>query len=407
MISFVHKLIGSSAGTLGSSLQRGGDGAEIFCVTTLFRHQNQFGLVPKTLSVDGNMSRAASGALLLCRLLSPLPLLLLLLHAPPGSPSAPHRHPLRFSGTLAENSPAGTPVDGLLLPLGAGGCPGADLNASLSGDYASDFRLVRLGGPDRSHLGLVSSRVLDREFIAMYQLTVQLPPRCHRRAAAVQVEVSDRNDNIPRIDGGNQTVEVDALTPLGTEVARFDAKDADAERNGRVTFYASPESDLLHVVPRTGQVRLLGSLLAVGRFSLRLYAADGGDVALISEPVFLHVIVRRSNRARRRPRALSEELSYSVAVPERVTVGELLFTVPDQRFEQRRFEVMSEAESPVRIERDSGRLYLTRSLREPAEVLVKIRDLRGKKALVAPVRKGAERESVLQSISAEPPAVLK
>ncbi|XP_031175500.2 neural-cadherin [Sander lucioperca] len=319
-------------------------------------------------------------AVLLHRLPFHLLPLLLLLHGSPVCASAQHGHPARYFGHIAENSPAGTRVSGVLLPLGAAGCPGVDLNASLLGDYASDFRLIHYHGHrDHRHLGLVSAKALDREFIAMYELTVQLPPRCQRRAAAVQVEVSDRNDNVPRFTGGNQTVEVHELTPLGTELARFGAKDGDAERNGRVTFYAAPQSPLLHVVPQTGQVKLVGSLLGVSRLTLRLYVRDGGDVALTGEPVFLRVNVRRSGgaRARRRLRALTEELSYTVTVPDNSRVGDLVFTVPDQRFEQRRFEVISEPDSPVQIERDSGRLYLARSLREPAEVAVKIQNLRG------------------------------
>uniref|UniRef100_A0A3Q3N5U2 Si:dkey-22o22.2 n=1 Tax=Mastacembelus armatus TaxID=205130 RepID=A0A3Q3N5U2_9TELE len=285
-----------------------------------------------------------------------LHLLPLLLHVSPGCLSA---QPERYFGQIAENSPAGTPVDGVVLSVVAGGCSSADLSASLKGDYASDFKLVRHNGlrDHRGHLGLVSAKPLDREFIAMYELTVELPPWCQRRPAAVQVEVADRNDNMPRFTSGNQTVEVDELTPLGTELARFDAKDGDAERNGRVT--------------------LIGSLLGVRQVTLRLYARDGGDVSLVGEPVVLRINVRRSSRARREPRALSQEVTYTVTVPDHVTVGDLVFTVPDQRFEQRWFEVVSEAETPVQIERDSGRVYLARSLREPAEVVVKIQNLRG------------------------------
>ncbi|KAM3614937.1 uncharacterized protein V6R79_020964 [Siganus canaliculatus] len=320
------------------------------------------------------MTGAASGALLLLS-----HLLLLLLRAAPGSLATQPAHPARFFGHIAENSPAGTPVDGVMLPLGAGGCLGADFNSSLTGDYASDFRLIhyREHRDHRGHLGLVSAKALDREFIAMYELTVLLPPPCVRRPAAIQVEVSDRNDNIPRFTGGNRTVEVSELTPLGTELVRFDAKDGDAERNGRVSFYASPECPLLHVVPQSGQVRLVGSLLGVRQVTLRLLVRDHGDVALVGEPVFLHVRVRGAQRRRRQPRALSEELTYTVTVPDAVQVGDLVFTVPDQRFEQRWFEVVSETESPVQIERDTGRLYLARSLREPAEVVVKIQSLRG------------------------------
>uniref|UniRef100_A0A3B4Z992 Neural-cadherin-like n=1 Tax=Stegastes partitus TaxID=144197 RepID=A0A3B4Z992_9TELE len=276
------------------------------------------------------MTKAVTGPVLL-NILHLLPLLLL--HVSPVCLSAQPGHPARYFGKIAENSPVGTPVDGVVISLGAAGCHGADLKASLKGDYASDFRLVHYHGHRdyRGHLGLISAKPLDREFIAMYELAVELSPRCLRRPAAIQVEVSDRNDNIPRFTSGNKTVEVDELTPLGTELARFDAKDGDAERNG----------------------------------------------PLVGDPVFLRIDVRRSNRARRRPRALSEELTYTVTVPDHVRVGDLVFTVPDQRFDQKWFEVISEADSPVQIERDSGRLYLARSLREPAEVVVKIQNLRG------------------------------
>lgn len=304
-------------------------------------------------------------------------LLLLLVYAPPVSLSAQRRHPARYFGHIAENSPAGSPVDGVAIPLEAGVCSGANLDGSLYGNYPSDFRIV-YDSELRDRLILVSAKPLDREFIAMYELTVELPPMCQTRPAVVQVEVSDRNDNIPQFLSGNKTVEADELAPLGTVLARFDAKDGDAERNGRTTFYASPQSRLLHVVPQTGQVRLVGSLLGVKQLTLRLYVKDGGDVELIGDPVFLRVDVHGSGRARRRPRALSEDLSYTVTVPDHIRVGDLVFTVPDQRFDQRWFEVISEADSPVQIERDSGRLYLARSLREPAEVVVKIQNLRGK-----------------------------
>lgn len=295
---------------------------------------------------------------------------LLLLLVSPGPLSG---HPARLFGRIAENLPAGSPVDGMLLPVGAGGCPGKDLDVGLKGDYAEDFRLVQ----HRGHLSLVSAKVLDREFIAMYELTVELPPRCLWTPAAVQVEVTDRNDNVPRFTSGDQTVVVDDLTPLGAEVARFDAKDGDSDQNGRVTFYASPESHLLHVVPQTGQVRLVGSLLGLRQLTVRIYAKDSGATALVSEPVILRVVVRRSGRAHRKPRALSEDLTYTVMVPDQATVGDLVFTVPDQRFQQRWFEVISDSDSPVQIERDSGRVYLARSLLQPAEVVVKIQKLRG------------------------------
>ncbi|KAM4601120.1 neural-cadherin [Polymixia lowei] len=211
----------------------------------------------------------------------------------------------------------------------------------------------------------------------MYELKAVLPG-CLTRAAAIQVEVADKNDNIPHFTGGNQTVQVDELTPIGSELARFNAKDGDADRNGRITYYASPKSHFVHVVPATGQVKLISSLMGVTTVTVHIHAKDNGDVALISEPVTLFLEVRRAAGSRtRRPRAASQELAYTLTVPDHAKVGDLIFTVPDQKFDRRWFEVLSEADSPVQIERDSGRLYLAHTLRSPAEVVVKIQNLRG------------------------------
>ncbi|KAL1259855.1 hypothetical protein QQF64_010432 [Cirrhinus molitorella] len=79
----------------------------------------------------------------------------------------------------------------------------------------------------------------------------------------------------------------------------------------------------------------------------------------------------------RKPRTISEEVSYTVTVSEDVKVGDLIFTVPDQKFEKKWFEVISDGNSPVQIERDSGRVYLAYRLMSTAEVMVKIHNMRG------------------------------
>lgn len=80
----------------------------------------------------------------------------------------------------------------------------------------------------------------------------------------------------------------------------------------------------------------------------------------------------------RKARAVSEELSYTVTVSENVKVGDLIFTVPEQRFEKKWFEVLSEGNVPVQMERESGRVYLAHRLVTTAEVTVKIHNMRGK-----------------------------
>ncbi|XP_077577604.1 neural-cadherin [Stigmatopora nigra] len=278
--------------------------------------------------------------------------------------SARHLH---YSGRIAENSPPGTPVAGVAIPVLTGVCSGR--GATLKGSYASDFRLVRIHGR-RPRWLLVSNKRLDREFIAMYELSVA---RCAGVWVPVQVEVTDINDNAPRFTSANRSVEVDESTPFGTELARLDAKDEDAEANGRLTFYAWPHSALLRVEPESGQVTLVGSLRGLSRLITRLYVKDGGEPPLVGGPLVLEVLVRRGSRRKSRALQREEEDTYAVSVPGGTGVGDLLFTVPDRRFERRWFEVNSEEGSmPVHVERDSGRVFLARRLTESVEVLVKI-----------------------------------
>lgn len=79
----------------------------------------------------------------------------------------------------------------------------------------------------------------------------------------------------------------------------------------------------------------------------------------------------------RKPRAVSEAVSYTVTVSEDVKVGDLIFTVPDQKFEKKWFEVVSDGHSAVQMERDSGRVYLAHRLMSTADVMVKIHNMRG------------------------------
>ncbi|KAJ0066402.1 hypothetical protein NL108_013060 [Boleophthalmus pectinirostris] len=285
--------------------------------------------------------------------------------------AADRAHAALLSGHIPEDAPRGTAVRGLLLPR----CAGADPDVSLTGDHSTNFRLVPRAHRTETRLALVSTRTLDREFIAMYELHAHLPARCQTRRARMQVEVTDVNDNEPHFTTGNRTVDVDALTPLGTELTRFNARDADAERNGRVMFYISPRVPQLHVVPGSGQVLLVDSLLGLERITARVFVEDDGEPPRAGEPVFLHVNVRSGPPTTRTRRALLEELTYTVKVPARVRVGQLLFTLPP-RFEQRRVELLSSA-APVTVERDTGRIYLARTLTRDEEVTVRVHNLRG------------------------------
>ncbi|XP_065438545.1 protocadherin-8-like [Chrysemys picta bellii] len=289
---------------------------------------------------------------------------------------------LRFYGQVPENSPAGTPVQGLRVPLWRLQSPGEPPGEwALEGAGASRFFL---------HLGpgllllLRTAQCLDREARPLYTLSL----RRSSRRALLRVRVLDRNDHRPRIPAG-PPLEVDELAPLGSEVARLRALDGDEGANALLTYSSWPTSAgsrLLFVVPRSGQVLTVGSLLGRRRLSLWVSAQDHGLPRPLRSPARrLQLTVRREGA--RRARSLlppkqppgsgsgSGSISYTARVPAGARLGDPIFTVPDTRYQEAGswFELASPA-APVELERASGRLHLSRELPlgGRAEALVRV-----------------------------------
>ncbi|RMC15145.1 hypothetical protein DUI87_07327 [Hirundo rustica rustica] len=320
-----------------------------------------------------------------------LPLLLLLPllggAAGPGCGGCP-RLPL-FSGRVPENSPAGTRVRGLRVPLRRLLGPGEPAGEwALEGDGASRFSLQRRPGGGRGLLLLRTAEPLDRETQPEYGLRLRRRAGRSPRGALLRVRVLDRNDHRPRLPPA-RPLEVDELVPLGTEVARLRASDGDEGANARLTYRPWPPgagSRLLFVVPRSGQVLTVGSLLGLRRLRLCVAALDHGRPRPLRSPArCLRLAVRGRGAAggagrRREPRSLQPPgpgaRRYTARLPSGARVGDTVFTVPRSRDRAAGgwFELASPGAIPVGVDRTSGRLYLRRELRAGgrAEVLVKV-----------------------------------
>lgn len=255
------------------------------------------------------------------------------------------------------------------------------LRSTLLGEKASDFSLFY--SPKTGFL-LKTAKSLDRELKSRYEVKALLPG-CALNPVIVIIEVLDKNDNPPQFITTTKRIEIDELTAVGSELLLLSAEDRDAGGNGAITFITSPNPDI-HVVPKTGQVLLVRSVHAPSNLTVLVYARDNGDVVLQSNPLQLYIEVKsvgltaRESKGRR-TRAVSEELSYTVSLSEYAEAGDVIFTVPDQKFEEKRFELLSpEAGSPVRVERETGRVYLMHKLISSIQVVLKILNARGKAA---------------------------
>lgn len=287
--------------------------------------------------------------------------------------------PVVYEERVQEDAPVGSVV--LRFGCECTESSSVGLGGPLTGENASDFSLSY---SESTGFVLKTAKSLDRELQSRYEVSARLPG-CALDAVAINIEVLDKNDNAPQFTATSESVEIDELTALGSELLRVSAQDQDAGRNGAITFITPPNPHI-HVVPKTGQVVLVRSVRAPRTLSVLVYARDHGDAVLQSAPLQLHITVtsaRLPEQRGRRARAVSEEPSYTVALSEYAEAGDVIFTVPEHKFDEKRFELLwsPEAGSPVRVERETGRVYLLHRLTSPIQVVVKILNARGKAAL--------------------------
>ncbi|GAB0195567.1 neural-cadherin-like [Grus japonensis] len=331
---------------------------------------------------------------------------LLLCWALAAARAAPRRRP-SFGGHVAENRPAGTRVRGLSIPLTRLGpepwcakVQGRRWHLQLLGEGHSHFQVSLHARTAR--VWLRTSRPLDREARAFYSFRLGLCcKRCLPRGAtaaelaALTVRVLDDNDNAPRFVGGPRPgvtqLRVEETLALKSQVWQARAEDADAGANAELRYFALPRSAHFFVVPRSGRVVLVRSLLHLrAPIPLRLYARDRGRPALLSDPLELEVLPQPKRlpplraATRRRRAVLPPAAPLALSLPEDARPGSRLATLAPSRFASAWFELVSPPveESPVRVERESGEVTLATALdREAAaawELVVRVLERRGK-----------------------------
>ncbi|XP_077166172.1 neural-cadherin-like isoform X2 [Paroedura picta] len=323
-----------------------------------------------------------------------------------------------FGGHVGENRPAGTRVSGLSVPLTRLGpepwCAqvrGRRWHLRLLGEGHAHFQVALHARSGQ--VWLRTRRPLDREARALYALRLALcckrcapsapgaEPAAPSELASLAVAVLDANDNAPRFwprAGPAVTrLRVDETLALRAQVWQARALDDDAGPNAELRYFARPPSAHFFVVPRSGRVVLVRSLLSRrAPIPLRLFARDAGRPALLSAPLDLEVLPqpvrlprrrrRRRRRCRRSPRALLQpEPPLALALPEDARPGTLLATLgPAARFPAAHFELVSPPpdEAPVRLDGDTGEVTLARALdREEAprwEIVCRVQERAGK-----------------------------
>lgn len=279
-------------------------------------------------------------------------------------------------------------------------CPASGVHFTLHGNGSDDFRAF--AQHRRGNLLLRTSRVLDREDRSRYLLSVGLccrtcaPHSAVFQVASVKVEVLDTNDHEPTFRSADSVhISLEDTTALRSVVYRLEAVDADAGNNADLTYTYVPQNGSFYVVPKTGEVLLVDSILGLpSQVELSVFARDHGWPRLTSKGVLLTVAPQRwakrpaepapPRRTGRSPRSLFDPgAALALSVSEDASVGSVIASLGPARFQSAAYELIypEPESSPVTVERDSGDVTITRRLdreTEPSlELTVKIQDKRG------------------------------
>lgn len=309
-----------------------------------------------------------------------------------------------FHGHVFENSPPASKVNGLSIPArridAQKWCPTAGTRFKLHGNGSADFRAF--AHHKHGNLLLKTSRVLDRETRSEYLLSVSAS--CQNRApesgvstvASVKVDVLDTNDHQPTFGVSDDVrITLDDTTALRSVIYTLEAGDADSGNNAVLTYTSVPRNGSFYVVPKTGEVLLVDSILGLpSQVQFSVFARDHGWPPLTSKAVVFTIAPQRwsgspsgpagsGGRGRSTRAILDPAALISLNVSEDAGIGSVITNLGPSRFQSASYElVYPEPErSPVSVGRDSGEIIITRRLDREAEpfveLTVKIQDKRG------------------------------
>lgn len=211
--------------------------------------------------------------------------------------------------------------------------PATDKDSS----FNKEIRYSLRGGEGKFAIDPLSGMVtvagaLDRETKTEYNLLVVAEDQgrpARSATASLLVEVSDVNDNIPKLSKSEYQVEVYETESVDAVLLTLSAEDPDEGANGRVTyniFEQSPPSDpaVFKLDSSSGTLQLARTLenSEVKMYSLIVQASDGGSPSLVGNGSVVVTVKDVNNN----PPEFSKE-NYNVAVSENLASGASILTL--------------------------------------------------------------------------------
>ena len=177
---------------------------------------------------------------------------------------------------------------------------------------------------------------LDRELISEYQFTVvvteirEVPGIPQSDSVEITVIIVDVNDNSPQFNASNQAVQINDLTPNGTNIASVFCTDSDNGTNAEISYSILPSAGVpvgLFGVSREGNVSVLGELrlsdfVLSAEYNLTIQCSDRGQPSL-NDTALVTIYVDKVDFE---PPVINNTV-FTTQVLENAVVGSAVYTV--------------------------------------------------------------------------------
>ena len=211
--------------------------------------------------------------------------------------------------------------------------------------------------------------VFDREQVSEHHVVItcrDFGDSSLRSSVNVRVVVGDLNDNAPVFPVDSYAAELDENGEVGATVTRVEATDADAGRNGHVSYRLDGDAivrSVLRIDSRTGIIRTRAPLdhETTSRLEFNVVAEDGGRPSRSSSvPVSVRVIDQDDER----PQFLEPFYAFQIAEnqPAGTDVGHVKAVDSDAPPHDWFAYAISDETVPFAVDSKSGRLTTRESL---------------------------------------------
>ncbi|XP_051869494.1 protocadherin gamma-A6-like [Pristis pectinata] len=208
-----------------------------------------------------------------------------------------------ISRTVPEDAPIGTVIAGISVRDAD-----SDGNEQIQCEVDGSI-LFKLQKTSRDNYKLVTNGPLDREFIALYNITISARDRGSSPLVTnrnILVSISDVNDNAPKFTHSSYNVFVSENNVPGVSIFAVTALDPDIDQNGKVSYslleYRTKDVPLHHFIminSKSGNIHALRSFdyEQLKNFQIIVQGQDAGSPSLSSTATVNVIILDQNDNA--------------------------------------------------------------------------------------------------------------